>query len=565
MTVSSGPSGVPGPPGPTGAADSIAPQHSRARSEARLRALSDVGRAGVGLGQREATKQILLAATRACEADHASLGIWIPERQVLRTRMNVGVLGDWEVEEPESEEYVADQTTWLAGMADGLLGAVTSLDDPNIAPDDREYLQSLGKYSSISVPLLYAGSWWGELFVSRISSHHAFTINDLDWVSAVAAQVSAALESVDHASKVELLAQTDPLTGLANRRALNQWLDDAMREWRDRKIPIGLAVVDLNGLKRINDDQGHDAGDRVLRQLAEILKRSAAGFDNAMVARLGGDEFCVAVSGFDATRLVAAATVACSDGWELLPHGIACGVVVTTDSVGAVEYPARLLRLADAVQYRAKRIRSKVPVVAGRVLSPDQAVALTGSDDPAVPDRRIFRGREEANLGHLTDAALRALDQAHLDPVRTRLGLIADLLTHHVDGLGWWISLNAVGTASIRTADYSLYRKPPGVEPQELETELVASFELDTYPQTRMAVAGGSYAVTVDDPTADPAEVAILDGLGATAVIAAGGTDEEGNGWLVEVFLDELSAFGQELAGVLRLMVLAALHPLRDF
>ena len=540
-----------------------APRQSRARSEARLRALSDVGRAGVGLPKREATKQILLAAMRACDANCASLGVWIPERQVLRAILNVGELAAWEQEEPEDEVYEADQSTWLAGMTGGLLGAVLCLDDPAIAPDDREYLELLGKHSSISVPLLYGGSWWGELFVARKVEREAFTLDDLDWVSAVAAQVSAALESVDHAAKVELLAQTDPMTGLANRRALNQWLEDAMREWCDRKIPIGLAVVDLNGLKRINDDQGHDAGDRVLRQLAEILQRSATRFENAMVARLGGDEFCIAVSGFDAANLVTAATEACSDGWELLPHGIACGVVVTTDAVGAVEFPARLLRLADAVQYRAKRIRSRVPVVAGRVLSPEQSISLTEADEPAVPDRRIFRGRDESSLGHLTDAALRALDQAHHETARARLGLVADLLTHHVDGLGWWISFNAAQSEAVRTVDFSLYRKPPNVDPVELELEqeLVASFELDTYPQTRMAVSGGSYAVTADDPTADPAEVAILDGLGAIAVIAAGGIDESGDGWLVEVFLDELSGFGQELGGVLRLLVLAALHP----
>ena len=119
----------------------------------------------------------------------------------------------------------------------------------------------------------------------------------------------------------------------------------------------------------------------------------------------------------------------------------------------------------------------------------------------------------------------------------------------------------------VRTVDFSLYRQPPNVEPQEVtqENELMTGFSLDTYPQTRMAVAGGSYAITSDDPTADPAEVAILDGLGATGVIAAGGAEATGDGWLVEVFLDELSAFGQEMAGVLRLLVLAALHPQRDF
>jgi diguanylate cyclase (GGDEF)-like protein len=483
----------------------VASKHSRARSEARLRALSDVGRAGVGLQKRAATKQIILAAMRACEADSASLGVWIAEREVLRSMLNVGQLASWEEEEPEDEVYEADQSTWLAGMADGQLGAVLSLRDPAIAKDDREYLESLGKHSSISVPLLYAGAWWGELFVSRSAERPDFTVADLDWVSAVAAQVSAALEAVDHVAKVELLAQTDPMTGLANRRALNQWLEDAVREWRDRKVPIGLAVVDLNGLKRINDDQGHDAGDRVLRQLAEILQRSATRFENSMVARLGGDEFCVAVSGFDAPQLIEASTEACSDGWGLLPHGIACGVVVTTDAVGAVEFPARLLRLADAVQYRAKRIRSRVPVIAGRVLSPELAVSLAASEEVSVPDRRIFRGRDEASLGHLTDAALRALDQALHEPPRVRLGLVADLITHHLDGLGWWISMNAAGSANVRTVDYSLYRKPPEVEPQELESELVATFELDTYLQTRVAVAGGSYVVTSDDPTADPA------------------------------------------------------------
>ncbi|HEX5017689.1 MAG TPA: GGDEF domain-containing protein [Actinomycetes bacterium] len=537
--------------------------HTRERSEARLRALSDVGRAGVGLSKREATKRILAAAMNACEADGSSLGVWIPERQVLRVLLNLGDLAAWEEEEPEDEVYKADQSTWLAGMADGLLGAVLCLDDPNLPIDDREYLELLGKHSSISVPLLYAGSWWGELFVSRNADRPPFTVNDLDWVSAVAAQVSAALEAVDHATKVELLAQTDPMTGLANRRALSQWLEDAMREWRDRKTPIGLAVVDLNGLKRINDDQGHDAGDRVLRQLAEILRRRATRFDNAMVARLGGDEFCLAVSGFDASELIAAATEVCSDGWELLPHGIACGVVLTTDAVGAVEFPARLLRLADAVQYRAKRIRSRIPVVAGRALTPEQSISLTSAEEPAVPDRRIFRGRDEANIGHLTDAGLRALDQARHETPRARLGLIADLLTHHVDGLGWWISYNAASSRAVQTVDFSLYRKPPAVEPEELATdeELVANYDLDTYPQTRMAVAGGSYAITSDDPTADPAEVAILDGLGATGVIAAGGTESNGDGWLVEIFLDELSIFGQELGGVLRLLVLAALHP----
>lgn len=539
-------------------------RQARARSEARLRALSDVGRAGVGLPKRQATKQIVLAAMRACDADSASLGVWLSERQVLRALLNVGDLAPWEEEEPEDEVYEADQSTWLAGMAEGVLGAVLSLADQTISLDDREYLVSLEKESSISVPLLYAGEWWGELFVARNAGRPPFVTADLDWISAVAAQVSAALESVDHAASVEQLAQTDSMTGLANRRALDRWLDDAMVQWRDHKVPIGLAVVDLNGLKRINDDQGHDAGDRVLRQLAHILFDASRRFEHSMAARLGGDEFCVAVSGRDADQLVEAATIACQAGWDLLPHGLACGVVVTSDAVGPVEQPGRLLRLADAAQYRAKRVQSRVPIVSGLPLPEEFAVSLMGEDEAVASDRRLFRGREPASLGGLTDAALRALDQANDEAPRTRLGMVSDLFTHHVDGLGWWLSLQVQGAEFLRTVDFSLYRRPPGLAPEDVVSEPSGEFSLDSYPQTRYALGGGGFLVTAADVMADPAELAILDGMGATAVVAAGGVDEHGDRWLVEVFMDELSTSAQEIAGVLRLLVLAALHPTRD-
>ena len=63
--------------------------------------------------------------------------MWLPDRQVLRAVLNVGELAAWEEEEPADEVYEADQSTWLAGMADGLLGAALSLDDPTLAADDR--------------------------------------------------------------------------------------------------------------------------------------------------------------------------------------------------------------------------------------------------------------------------------------------------------------------------------------------------------------------------------------------------------------------------------------------
>ncbi|MEO8330751.1 MAG: sensor domain-containing diguanylate cyclase, partial [Candidatus Nanopelagicales bacterium] len=430
------------------------------------------------------------------------------------------------------------QSTWLAGMADGQLGAVLCLDNPEIAIDDREYLESLGKHSSMSVPVLYAGQWWGELFSSRKADKVPFVHADIEWGTAVAAQVGAALETLEHLGRIERLAQTDPLTGLANRRALDEWLESAMVRQRELDRPIGLIVCDLNGLKRINDDQGHDAGDRALVQFADDLTTIVSTFEDAIVARLGGDEFCLAVSGTDVSGLVDAATELCRQGWEALPYGVACGVVSTSDAIGPVETPGRLFRLADAAQYRAKRTRSHVPVVAGRPLPRELSVRLNASSDDVTPDRRLLRGRDHSNMSHLLDAALRALDQASHEPTRTRLGLIADLVTHHIDAVGWWLSFAPPRASTIKTMEFAIYRAIPGLQAGDLENEMGGTFPLDVYPQTQMALRGGVFTIYASDLTADPAELAILAGLNASAVIGAGGADADGDGWLIEIFTD---------------------------
>ncbi len=533
----------------------------RARSEARLRALSEIGRAGMGAPHGTSTQRVLVAAMRALGGDSASLGVWDPEAQLLRAVLNVGELASWEEEQPTDEVYEADQSTWLAGMVDGQLGAVLSLDDPDIAVDDREYLESLGKHSSMSVPVLYAGQWWGELFTSRKRDKVPYADDDIEWGTAVAAQVGAALETLEHLDRIERLAQTDPLTGLANRRALDEWLDAAMVQLRERQRPMGLIVCDLNGLKRINDDQGHDAGDRALVQFAAELRHIGSPFDEVIVARLGGDEFCIAVSGPDVSGLVDAATELCRRGWESLPYGVACGVVSTADAIGPIESAGRLFRLADAAQYRAKRTRSLIPVVAGRPLPKELAVRLTDRSNDVTPDRRLLRGRDNGSNSHLLDAALRALDQGAHEPTRTRLGLIADLVTHHIDAVGWWLSFAPPNSPTVKTMEFAIYRAIPGLSAGDLENEMGGTFPLDTYPLTRMALRGGVFTIYATDLTADPAELAILDGLNANAVVGAGGVDADGDGWLVEIFTDELSAMQPELATVMRLLVLAALHP----
>ncbi len=87
------------------------------------------------------------------------------------------------------------------------------------------------------------------------------------------------------------LARTDPLTGLPNRRALEEWGEEAVGEGRADRSPFTLLVLDVDHFKRINDHYGHKGGDIALRSLAQALAGAVRQED--LVARLGGEEFVI--------------------------------------------------------------------------------------------------------------------------------------------------------------------------------------------------------------------------------------------------------------------------------
>lgn len=105
------------------------------------------------------------------------------------------------------------------------------------------------------------------------------------------------LASDNHALRrgLELLAETDPLTGLANRRGLERDLDRLQRLAARSGSTLCLAVLDLDHFKRVNDRYGHAVGDEILRRLSTHLKEAFRGED--AIARIGGEEFVVAVLG----------------------------------------------------------------------------------------------------------------------------------------------------------------------------------------------------------------------------------------------------------------------------
>jgi diguanylate cyclase (GGDEF)-like protein len=121
-----------------------------------------------------------------------------------------------------------------------------------------------------------------------------FEPEDWDVLRALALQAEMALRRIRLIESVRSLSLTDSLTGLANRRHMDVVMEHAWAAAR-RGEPLTVMVLDLDGFKAVNDREGHDAGDAVLRDVAQALMGEARGSD--VVVRYGGDEFLVILPG----------------------------------------------------------------------------------------------------------------------------------------------------------------------------------------------------------------------------------------------------------------------------
>jgi two-component system cell cycle response regulator len=105
----------------------------------------------------------------------------------------------------------------------------------------------------------------------------------------------------DKSAELEEVASTDVLTGLPNRRAIEEWANKQLRGAERHGFPLWVVLGDLDCFKEINDTFGHEAGDTVLRTFADTLRRLTRISD--MCGRLGGDEFLIVIAHVSATNI----------------------------------------------------------------------------------------------------------------------------------------------------------------------------------------------------------------------------------------------------------------------
>lgn len=156
---------------------------------------------------------------------------------------------------------------------------------------------------------------------------------------------------------VEKMAMLDALTGLPNRRYLEMTLDLRVDELRKYGWPYGVLLVDVDHFKSVNDEHGHEAGDRVLKAVADTMSRSSRLFD--VVGRWGGEEFLVVLSHVPREQLVAvgerlrALAATCSVPAERGPVRVTISVGAAMGEAG--ETAAQVLARADKLLYEAKQ------------------------------------------------------------------------------------------------------------------------------------------------------------------------------------------------------------------
>jgi diguanylate cyclase (GGDEF)-like protein len=143
----------------------------------------------------------------------------------------------------------------------------------------------------MAYPLVYKSSLIGLIVIHRCTKPVQWSEQERTLFSTVTGHIAVAISNAQQFSEIQTLANTDRLTGLYNRRFFEERLSAELRNAQQQSYPLSLALLDIDHFKKINDTQGHNAGDKALHKLGFLLKTNLRKGD--VVARFGGEEFVI--------------------------------------------------------------------------------------------------------------------------------------------------------------------------------------------------------------------------------------------------------------------------------
>jgi diguanylate cyclase (GGDEF)-like protein len=397
----------------------------------------------------------------------------------------------------------------LAGLSVDELDAARALVDPSVVCQLLDPRPAPGGTRTdrvvVWLPLRANGEELGALVGTGAAADHVDP-SQLDIAAVLAAHSAASLDAALALRRERHSAMTDALTGVLNRRGLEEQLEREVASAQDRRVPLSVMVLDCDDFKEINDRAGHGFGDALLREIADVLAGSLP--ERSEVARLGGDEFVVVLPGAGAdvaealgARIRAVLAEGLTDAG--FPLRISAGISTYPFDGGT---PTALLRAADQALYVAKdagkdRVASFRHIVA-REEPAVSAAAIAAADER----RRGSRGSGSVLADAL--AAARAIEaEESVDGVLSRLckGLV------FIVGATACSASRVVGGYLVDAAEHALREVWLGRE---------AAYRISDFPLTAETLRTGEpRAISFVEGEVDPAEAFILRELNMNAML----------------------------------------------
>jgi diguanylate cyclase (GGDEF)-like protein len=393
--------------------------------------------------------------------------------------------------------------------------------------------------SHVWLPLRSSGADLGAM-VAAVRPGERVDAVQLDTAAVLAAHVAASLDIAVALQAERQSAVTDSLTGIMNRRGLEERLEHEVALAQERRRPLSLLVIDCDDFKDINDRAGHEFGDTLLYEIARVLVRSLP--EGAVAARLGGDEFVVMLAG-------AGAHAAVELGSQLrvvLAEGLTDAGFPLRVSAGISTYPfdgatpSALLRAADQALYAAKNAGKDRVASFSAIARPDPSEADAGADTP--DGRRRARGAGSV-LADVVSGSLAIDAEETVDAVCSRL--CKSLV--FVVGVTACSASRLVGDHLVDATEHALRAVSLGDE---------AAYRLADFPLTEEVLRSGRpRAVSFLDGDVDPAEAFVLRELGMSSLLLLP-LEVKGAPWgLVEVYEMRMRRFTEDDIVVARFLV----------
>lgn len=268
-----------------------------------------------------------------------------------------GVLSQWK----EFERIGLDVRHRLLKQFDSQ--RIVKLSDTNLLPPfARQFKQTLVKHNirgMVNLPIKEKGETIGIIGFNSSRPLNEWNIDSTDFLEIVANLVSDMLQKIKAESRNEFLAYYDQLTYLPNRIMFKDRLEQVIKQAKNTGKMIGVVFMDIDSFKTINDTLGHDLGDEILFEVAQVLSRSIRNYDT--VAHFSGDKFIIILNQLfnakDVVKIMTDLMYAVNEPIDLYGQEI-----FVTTSAGIAIYPQdgedsdTLIKNADTAMYRAKEM-----------------------------------------------------------------------------------------------------------------------------------------------------------------------------------------------------------------